>query len=349
MQNVRNKERGISTDFSSPRVVFLKADLTKPNFGLDEKAFGTLASTATRVIHNAWPVDFNKTLQSFHPSLDGVLGLISFAATSKFSPSIFFISSISSVGNYHNTKDAFSSIPERILSDLATPAPMGYGESKYIAERLLDYAAQKLHITAGAARVGQIAGTAENPRGWNRREWFPSLVLSSKFLGAVPETLGLGGNDSEEVDWVPIDQLVRVLAGLALGLDKREKVTDEGVQIFHPVHPVPTTWNSLLPTVIETLASTGGTDIKTVSFQEWVKLLKASSELAVNGSAEEFVHKNPGVKLLDFYESLLNEDGFAKTLKMETKETLESNESLRGLGPIHNEWVQGWIKGWIQT
>jgi hypothetical protein len=140
VQKVRNEERGLSTEFPSSRVIFLTADLTRPNFGIDEKTFSSLASTTTRMIHNAWPVDFNKTLQSFQPSLDGVLGLISFATTANLSPSLFFISSISSVGNYRNTNKSLPQIPEIVLSDLATPAPMGYGESKYIAERLLDYA-----------------------------------------------------------------------------------------------------------------------------------------------------------------------------------------------------------------
>jgi thioester reductase-like protein len=40
---------------------------------------------------------------------------------------------------------------------------MGYGESKYLAERILEYAAQKLNLKTGIARVGQIAGTAQDP------------------------------------------------------------------------------------------------------------------------------------------------------------------------------------------
>jgi thioester reductase-like protein len=348
IQMARNKARGLSTEIPSSRVVFLTADLAKPNFGLDEKVFNNLAATTTRIIHNAWTVDFNKTLQSFQSNISGLLGLISFSAASDLSPSLFFISSISSVGNYHNTKESLNSIPETILHDPETPSPMGYGESKYIAERLLDYAEQKFHITTGAARVGQIAGTAENPRGWNRQEWFPSLVLSSKFLGALPETLGFGGNDAEGIDWVPIDQLVDVLIELAIGLGN--KAGDPGMRVFHPIHPAPTSWKSLLPIVRESLTSEDGSQIEVVSFLEWVKRLRGTSELGeedLGGKKhEEMIHKNPGVKLLDFYEGLLLEDGLSKSLKMETKETLESSSLLRELKPIQKEWLQGWIKGW---
>ncbi|KAG4420085.1 hypothetical protein IFR04_006744 [Cadophora malorum] len=350
LQELRNQERELSSDFPPSRVTFVTGDLAQSTFGLKQSVFDNLDANITRIIHNAWPVDFNKTLQSFKPSLDGVLGLASFASTAKLSPSIFFIGSISSVGNYQNTQVHLDFIPETVLKDLNTPAPMGYGESKYLAERILDYATKKLHITTAAARVGQIAGTAENARGWNRREWFPSLVMSSKFLGAVPETLGVGGN-AQDIDWVPIDQLVEVLAELALS--SNERIHGDGVQIFHPIHPAPSKWSEILPTVKETLTNSDAVGVKAVPFQEWVMSLKNSStsiteELSAE-KTEELIHKNPGVKLLDFYESLLKDDGLGKTLRMQTERTLQSSQALRDLEPLKAEWMEGWIKGWLNT
>jgi len=116
--------------------------------------------------------------------------------------------STSSVGSFSGNS---ALIPETILTDLSSPAPMGYGESKYISEHLLDCASNNLHISTGAARDGQVAGTAENPEGWSRSEWFPNLVSSSRFLGALPQTLGL---HDDGIDWVPIDQLVEIWLSL---------------------------------------------------------------------------------------------------------------------------------------
>ncbi|KAH9211309.1 putative NRPS-like enzyme [Leptodontidium sp. 2 PMI_412] len=300
LQKLRNGERGLPSDFPQSRISFLTGNPAKPNLGLSSQTFEKLVTTTTRIIHNTWPVDFNKTLQSFQPSLDGL------------SPSIFFIGSISSVGNYQKTQGYLDLIPENVLSDLNTPAPMGYGESKYLAERILDHAAKKLHITTAAARVGQIA------------EWFPSLVMSSKFLGAIPETLGLGGEDSDGIDWVPIEQLVGVL--------------NEGIQIFHPIHPAPTNWKSLLPAVKDALAASDS------------RLRDSIEPINENTNAKEsenMLQKNPGVKLLDFYESLLSEDGLGKTSKMAIEKTLESSESLRDLKPLQEDWLQGWIQGWM--
>ena len=153
----RNAKRRLPTDFPPSRVTFLTADLSKPDFSLPASVYSKVLSATTQVIHNAWPIDFNRTLQSFQTSLDGVQNLISFAAKANLSPSIFFLSSISSVINYRNTSNAEALIPEAAITVLSRAAPMGYEESKYLAERMLDSAAHKLHLNAGTARIGQIA------------------------------------------------------------------------------------------------------------------------------------------------------------------------------------------------
>lgn len=257
LQKTRNSERRIPTDFPPARVTFLTVDLTKANFGLDTEVYNKILSTTTQIIHNAWPVDFNQTLQSFQPSLDGVLGLILFAASTKLSSSILFLSSISAVTNYHQIPSgAEELVPEHIITDLVCPAAMGYGESKYLAERTLDYATQKLGLKTGIARVGQIAGTAQDPHGWNRNEWLPSLVISSRYLKAIPESLGSAENVShagvlDRIDWVPIDQLASVLVELSFNLSADS--LSSGSRVFHPTNPKWVSWKSLVSTVIEAL------------------------------------------------------------------------------------------------
>lgn len=45
---------------------------------------------------------------------------------------------------------------------------------------------------------------------------------------------------------------------------------------------------------------------------------------------------------MDFYESLLNEDGLSKALKIEKKKgRLQASRLLRELKPIQDEWLQG--------
>lgn len=203
LQKVRNTERRLPMDLPPACVTFLTANLSKPDLALDIEVYDSIRSSVTQIIHNAWPLDFKRTLQSFESSLDGIVNLISLAVVANNCPSIFFLSSISSVGNYHNTMEPQPFITESIIRDLSCPAPMGYGECKSLAERILDYAARRLNLNTGAARIGQIAGTAHDPHGWNRNEWFPSLILSSEYICALPESLGSCGSITNEIDWVP--------------------------------------------------------------------------------------------------------------------------------------------------
>ncbi|KAF3912517.1 hypothetical protein ABW20_dc0107465 [Dactylellina cionopaga] len=360
MQISRNTERQLSTDFPESRVTFLAPDLSDPEFGLEAPIYYELLSSVTHIIHNAWPVDFNRALQSFQPSLDGVKGFICFAALAKKSPAVLFISSISSATSYFQTKGAGPLIPEAIIEDESSPAAMGYGQSKYLAERMLDYAADKLNIITGSVRVGQIAGTDVNPRGWNRNEWLPSLVLSSHHIGAVPESLGTTSKSCPagimgDIAWVPINQVASIVVDLTFALS--QQASNSGTRVFHAVNPHTITWQELLPTVKESLekSSSGGSagenkGIQVLPFHEWVARLGESSKLA-NGDVKtevesDLVYRNPGIKLLSFYESLLEqvEEG---TAKFDTKKTSETSQSMQGLKPIKPEWMTSWIENWI--
>ena len=238
---------------------------------------------------------------------------------------------------------------------------MGYGESKYLAERMLDYAAHKLHLNTGTARIGQIAGTARKPHGWNRNEWLPSLVMSSRYIGALPESLGSNGRGDQgglmdEIDWVPIDQLARVLVELAFVLHREDG--SSSFRVFHATHPHPTSWQNLLPTVRESLngsfPSRNGrtaTEIKTLSFQAWVDLLRSKSlgvtDDDTSAVTPDAVQVNPGMKLLGFYERLLVSDQIGTRIKMDTRQTLQVSESLRNLEALRPEWMTGWIRDWM--
>jgi hypothetical protein len=287
--------------------------------------------------------------------------LISFSTYAKLSPAVLFLSSISSVINYHNAPGTEPVIPETVLLDDSSPAPMGYGESKYIAERMLDYAARRLHLTTGAVRVGQIASTAHNPRGWNRNEWLPSLVLSSRYIGAVPDSLGPKRSNSSgmsNINWVPIDQLAGIIVELTFDLSQHKN--SPGMHVYHAINPHPIAWDSLLPTAKSILEDTLSVEpaptanyIKIIPLQAWVEHLQ-STGAAVTGSgisevSADVVYRNPGIKLLDFYKSLLNSDESAPSCTFDIRKTSEASQSFKILEPIRVEWMAGWVKNWIAS
>lgn len=167
--------------------------------------YDQLIHSVTHVLHNAWQVHFNLPLDCFREHILGVRHLTNFAANSTRNTHIFFISSVASVLN-----GVSDTIEERIFNDFEMAQPMGYGESKHIAERLLYTAGLESNISSSICRVGQIAGPLYSNGVWNKREWLPSMIASCKCFGCIPSTL----DSMDRIDWVPIDLVSEVAVEL---------------------------------------------------------------------------------------------------------------------------------------
>ncbi|KAH8819282.1 putative NRPS-like enzyme [Xylogone sp. PMI_703] len=346
LQKTRNSQRRISTDLQPDLVTFLQVDMTQPNFVYRHP-----------FIHNAWPVNFNQSLQSFYPSLDGVLSLITFAVGAKHPCSVLFLSSISAVTNYHQIPGADELVPERIISEPLSPAFMGYGESKYVAEIMLDYASERLDLAISVARIGQVAGTAEDPHGWNRHEWLPSLIISSLYLKSIPESLGSTTDRTldkglNRIDWIPVDRLSTALVELAFHLPT---YAHPGAAVFQFANPKWVSWGTLLPTVIDTLqqhAAAEDVEIKTVMFVEWIDELRSTAAVLADShtlgrTPDQMLKENPALKLVEFYESIYSGESGSFSSPLAIHQTLERCPSLRSLEAVNPQWLTGWIKDWV--
>jgi thioester reductase-like protein/acyl-CoA synthetase (AMP-forming)/AMP-acid ligase II len=337
LQIGRNKSAGLPVVFPAGRVQFLTGNPALPKFGLDDQVFEDLLGSVTNVIHNAWPVDFNKSLRSFAGSLDGVLGLIDFAHRSQGKVALQFVSSIAAVAG----SPGRHFIPEEAATQTQAPVSVGYGQSKYLAERMLTHASQVLGIRTVVARVGQISGDASRKCGWNRREWFPSMVASSLYLRALPNTLGCGEN-GKEVAWTPVDAAAKILHELFM-----TSLDPGGNVIFHMVHPRPTAWAELLPTILAALNKAvtrrGGFQVEVVDYHEWFNRLQSSFDADV--ADDEALSANPAVKLLPFFESLLSNEDL--TGNFDVSRSTASSKTMQSLGSIRADCLEAWINGWI--
>lgn len=103
-----------------------------------------------------------------------------------------------------------SLVPETIIRNFAAPEPIGYGESKYVSELLIEDFAKTSGVATTVFRTGQIAGPLSKRGVWNKQEWFPSIVASSKHLNVLPESLA----SFENIDWVPVDLLSTIMVEL---------------------------------------------------------------------------------------------------------------------------------------
>lgn len=303
------------------RVEYLRCDFSDPHLGLSQVVYDDLLQSVTHILHNAWQVDFNLPLDRFAEHLLGVRHFIDFAANSIRNAHIFFISSVASVLN-----GASDTIEEKIFNDFDMAQPMGYGESKHIAERLLYRAGLESNVTSSICRVGQIAGPIYSDGVWNKREWLPSMIASSKYLGCIPSALG----PMDRIDWIPIDLVSQVAVEL---FTMNQNAATPTTQVFHLVNPSETYWSALLPTVRRCL----GGNLHAVPLVEWVRKLRSTIQCTAD------VERNPAVKLIDFFGARVQSNA---SPIMETKSSVQYSQTLRRLDKITPEQMSIWIGQW---
>ncbi|KAF7939130.1 uncharacterized protein EAE97_007211 [Botrytis byssoidea] len=311
----RSKGHGLETEFPTDRVTFLAVDLSKKNLGLDFKIYKESQESVTDIIHNAWTVNFNLPLTAFRPNIEGVINPASFAVSAAQLPSLMFLSSVSSIARFQR----LPTTPESIIDDVSASLAMGYAESKYITEHLLDYTAKKYPaLLIQIARIGQVAGPVSTRGSWNRQEWLPRLVLTSVQLGIIPESLD--ATKEAEVDWIPLDILASVLVESCLcdsdssstsGSDSGSgsgsgSVEDAGAKVFHPTNPVLTFWKSL----ISAIERSQDKSIKPIPFTLWIEQVKREAEKPADATKlEDQLVDIPALKVMPFYEGLAKGKG----------------------------------------
>ncbi|KAJ6032231.1 NRPS-like enzyme [Penicillium herquei] len=333
----RQRERGAAygltiADEAHVPVTFWKADLSQPDFGLQSGQLEELQQ-ATHVIHNAWTVNFNLPLEFFKAQLIGVVNLINFISHSKYgSPRLFFVSSISSVMG--DTPSSSGTTPETLVTT-TNPGPNGYGNSKYIAEHLLGHAAQQ-GIPCSFARVGQVAGSIQTPGLWSKSEWLPTMIMSSIYLGALPDSL----SSMDRIDWLPIDRLAEVIIDLGLRND-----SESALNVYHLLNVNAEPWDRVKRFFIDAVEGSFGKSLKTIPLQEWVRQVRQDSTDQVLSETEiqEHLQKNPALKLMDFFEAIQTS---APANILDTKATARSCERLRKVDAVKEDWIQKWVQEW---
>lgn len=323
-----SEARGLNTDFT--KVEFLGVDLSLPELGLDAAKYHDLLSTADRIVHNAWPVNFNIGVSSFEPHIRGVRHLVDFCSKSTKRVPLIFLSTISSVSAWESPNP----VPEQRLED-ASLAHMGYGRAKLASSLILDAAASQSGIPTATVRVGQIAGPRGQKGMWNKQEFMPTLIASSLYLGMLPDNLG----PVEEVDWMPIEDVARLIldvSGVSIHAATAASAS-EPKGYYHCVNPTKTTWGKLVPTLQEYY----GDRIRLVGFAEWVAALEKSV------ASTEDPSLNPGVKLLDTYKSMLRASQAGKGhVNLAMTRTMERSPTVAKLGPVTPELMRTWCSQW---
>ncbi|KAF7597548.1 hypothetical protein BBP40_000026 [Aspergillus hancockii] len=320
------QEKGLYHDLSQGRVEFLVASFSEERLGITSSKYEEMLRTVDNVIHNAWRMDFNISVDSFEDvHIQGLRQFIDFSLQSTHHAHIHFMSSIGTIGGWKLTHGP--SVPESPLEDCDVTLRQGYAEAKHVCERICLAASQRAGVPTSILRLGQIAGPTTENGMWNRQEWLPIIIATSQAIGKIPRTLG-----AMPVEWIPVDTLATIVKEL---IDKRRTTqADSRCSVFHLVNPSATSWESLLPSIQERY------DVQPIEMSEWVNEL----ESVANPSPEEVTAK-PAIKLLDFYRGLVEGEG-ALSAPIEVEKTKESSTTMKALEPISARLMLNWLKQW---
>ncbi|KAF8625926.1 hypothetical protein AX17_006652 [Amanita inopinata Kibby_2008] len=267
------------------KVILCDCDLTKDNLALG-RTLARHLSEVTHIVHNAWPVNFNRTLSSFEPHIKGLVNLVRIALLSANGRTgakpvrLLFASSIAVVGRYPLINpNGPSKVPECVLGP-ENVAKFGYAEAKWVCERLLMTAMRMYgsYLRTSCVRIGQMTGP-EGSGVWNENEHFPILVRTSCVLRALPLLQG-------SLSWLPVDRAAYSIIDLL--------VSQSFVPVYHVENPTRQSWTELIQMVAEILReSTQVSELEMVKYDQWLA--------RVRGLGSD-TRRNPAYPLIPFLE-----------------------------------------------
>ncbi|KAL0568452.1 hypothetical protein V5O48_013531 [Marasmius crinis-equi] len=285
--------------------------------GLTEEEYEGIRKNVTDVIHNAWPVNFILSLDSFDAHIQGAVNLLNLSSQSEFDATFYFSSSVSC-----RQGSAEERCKEDFPPDPSTASGTGYAQSKWVVEKICERAGEA-GVRVGVLRIGQMVGDSVNGV-WNETEAWPLLFKSANTVGALPML-------DESPQWLPVDYAGRGITEIVLSPSSAQ------AKVYHIVNPdrsVP--WSKLMDGLEE-----AGIKFERVEPKEWVERLSRS---------DQDLEKNPTIKLVGFFRNRWVSPSRRTPMVFETEETGKVASSIRDSPPgLNKELVKKWVERWRES
>ncbi|KAL4738147.1 hypothetical protein BDV11DRAFT_216171 [Aspergillus similis] len=314
---------------AAAKIRVIETDLSKPQLGLSDEEYNHLLNNVTHIVHNAWLMNAKLPLRRFEPQLQIMRNLLDLAhgislqrPTEKIS--FQFISSIATVG-HRPIWTGKPSVPEERMT-IESVLPTGYGDAKYICERMIDETLHKYpdRFRAMVVRPGQVAGSTTSGY-WNPMEHFSFLVKSSQTLGVLPDFDGV-------LSWTPVDVVASTLVDLLMLPEEKTPYP-----IYHIDNPIRQPWKEMNLVLADALHIPRS---NIIPFEEWIQRVKDHPR-RVEGQEGD----NPAILLVDFLDNNFIRMSCGGLL-LETKKAREHSKTLANLGPVSAETARQFIKSW---
>lgn len=281
-QKTALQERGLDPSLVfSKKIVLVEGNVSEKGLGVSAELYSEIRSSVTHIIHNAWPVNFNLSLESFESQIKGLRHLIDLSLSSPlpFPARVLFTASIGMFINITSRLEPIKEVP----IDASVAVSNGYGESKWVGEMILAEASRQTTLRATSIRVGQLSGGVNGA--WTTAEWLPSLIRSAVHLKALPECEG-------DISWIPVHTAATAIIDFC----------HSEYSLINLVHPCPAKWSTIFSSFASVL------NIPIIPYSEWLARLDQSAEDSGGASDADNFRRNPGLRLLDWYHSAFAHD-----------------------------------------
>lgn len=330
---------------SKDKLVCFSTNLANADLGLSPTEYSEIQSSVTAVIHNAWSVNFNMSLESFEPNVASVAHLLklSQATAKRAKPAAYiFVSSIAAAIGVVSSGEMKAE--ERMYAWEEANPRNGYGQSKWVSEQICAEAANAKNSTFGSIRilrVAQISGDTKHGI-WNPAEAIPAMVQSALTVGALPKMEG----ESNTLCWLPSDTTAAVVVDLTMADTER-------LAVFHVASPHTLRWNEDVLPAIEK----AGVEVRIVPQHEWVQILEKS---------DNDIETNPPYKLIEHFRAAYGrkrgaDDGNTDEkptsnggdidtgiAKLALTKSLKASPSLQASPPVDSALVERYVRFWLK-
>lgn len=251
------------------RIVPVVGDLSKVRFGLNNSAFQQLAAEIDVIYHNGAQVNFIYPYESLkETNVNGTKEVIRLAGHIKLKP-IHFVSTLYVFPP--SEQDPPKIITEQDPLGASEGLRMGYTQSKWVAEKILNIAAEQ-GIPVSIYRPGRISGESVSGA-CQTNDFFWSLIKGCMQMNCYPDIDAL-------FEMSPVDYMAKAIVTIA----QREPTSGKTYHLFNS--------NLVSMKYFISIMERMGYSLEKVTLEEWISIMTESSNAAtllVNLLAERVI------------------------------------------------------------
>ncbi|WP_242907720.1 non-ribosomal peptide synthetase family protein [Actinomadura terrae] len=248
----RMRRYGLDYEKVRDRVVPITGDLSKPGLGMEPADRDRVARSVDTILHSGSLINFAYPYGVLRDNnVGGTAGLLELAGTHRTKP-FHYVSTITVIAGFGTAGVRF--VAEDRPLEYAERISLGYPETKWVAENLVQQAAER-GLPMSIYRPYEITGTRD--RGiWN------TDTLMCAWFRTIAET-GMAPDVELPLDFVPVDYTAEAITHILT----HERPTGD---VFHLANP----HDARLGLLVERLRHMGY-PVETVPYEKWAEEITA--------------------------------------------------------------------------